>query len=80
MAATQPEPGSPRLAVSVAGPAERDPGQRLPGGMASVCRPLSGGERLGQASENRIKGLTAGQEDRRHRDQGLALFEEPESC
>lgn len=57
-------------------PAERDAGQRLPEGMASVCRPLSGGGRFGPADE-RLGKKAAGTRDGR----GVAaLGQESRSC
>ena len=40
-------PSTAALEPDVANPADRDAGQRLPGGMASVCRSLSGGDQPG---------------------------------
>jgi DNA-binding MarR family transcriptional regulator len=45
------EPTTAAHPLDVANPAECDAGQGLPEGMATVCRSLSGGGRLGQASE-----------------------------
>jgi hypothetical protein len=54
-------------------PAERAAGQGLPEGMATVCRTLSGGGRVGRASEERLATETDGR--------GLGVFgQEPRSC
>ena len=58
-----------------------DAGQRLPEGMASVCRPFVGGDRVDPASEDRLRDSRVVRGDRHHRDrQDLAPFGESRSC
>jgi hypothetical protein len=50
-------------------------GQRLPEGMASVCRPLGGGAPLGGESEDEVAAVKSVGADRHHRDgQGVMVF------
>lgn len=44
-------------------PADRDAGQRLPEGMASVCRPLIGGGRFGRAADEGLAREASGAGD-----------------
>jgi hypothetical protein len=58
-------------------PAERDAGQSLPEGMATVCRSLSGGGRFGRTSEEGLATEAGGRGGPR----GLAVFgQESRSC
>jgi DNA-binding MarR family transcriptional regulator len=60
-------------AEPAANPADRDGGQGLPGGMATVCCSLSGGGRFGRASEEGLATETGGR--------GLGVFgQESRSC
>ena len=70
------EPNTSALQPGGAQRADCDGGQRLPGGMATVCRPLSGGGRFGPADE-RLGKKAAGTRDGR----GVAaLGQESRSC
>jgi DNA-binding MarR family transcriptional regulator len=64
-------------AEPAANPADRDAGQCLPGGMATVCCSLSGGGRFGRASEEGLATERGGRGGAR----GLGVFgQERRSC
>ena len=61
--------------VPATSPADRDAGQRLPEGMASVCRTLIGGQRTNRASEGEAEAARGIREDRQHGDRHtIAVF------
>jgi hypothetical protein len=60
---------------------DREAGQCLPQGMASVCRPFIGWDQFDRVSEERVEESRVRRGDRRDRDrQGLASFGESRSC
>lgn len=75
------EPTTAAHPLRVANPADRDAGQRLPGGMASVCRSLSGGGQLGRAPGARLAREASGTGGGRGDGRGVAMVgQEPRSC
>ncbi|MCA1846585.1 MAG: MarR family transcriptional regulator [Actinobacteria bacterium] len=74
------EPNTVRQQGAPNGRADREPGHRLPEGMASVCGPLIGWDQVDRPSEDRDQGPTRVGRDRHGRQGVPIVIRESRSC